>query len=131
MSGHHPFSKLIESFTPERKARTAAKLCAFKEEMPLAELRQARERSQKELARALKVGQPAVAKLERRTDMYVSNLRRYIAALGGSLEIVARFPEGLVTITNFSDIENSASAEVNAGSHPKSRKAKRSASAGG
>ena len=44
--------------------------------MPLAELRQARELSQKELARTLKVGQPAVAKLERRTDMYVSNLRR-------------------------------------------------------
>jgi predicted transcriptional regulator len=34
-----------------------------------------RERSQEELARALEVGQPAVAKLERRTDMYVSNLR--------------------------------------------------------
>ena len=70
--------------------------------------RQARERSEKELARALKVGQPAVAKLERRADMYVSNLRRYIAALGGSLEITARFPEGVVNITNFSDLENSA-----------------------
>jgi transcriptional regulator with XRE-family HTH domain len=75
--------------------------------MPLAELRQARERSQKELARALKVGQPAVAKLEKRADMYVSNLRRYIGALGGSLEIIARFPEGVVNITNFSDLENS------------------------
>jgi hypothetical protein len=39
--------------------------------------------------------------------MYVSNLRRYVEALGGSLEITARFPEGAVNITNFSDLENS------------------------
>jgi transcriptional regulator with XRE-family HTH domain len=74
------------------------------QEMALHELRQAREKSQQELARDLHVGQPAVAKLERRTDMYVSNLRRYIEALGGTLEITARFPETSVTITNFSDL---------------------------
>jgi transcriptional regulator with XRE-family HTH domain len=107
MTGHRPFGELTKNFTPERKARTAAKVRALKGQMALAELRQAREQSQKELARALKVGQPAVAKLERRTDMYVSNLRRYIAALGGSLEITARFPEGAVNITNFSDLGNS------------------------
>ena len=64
-------------------------------------------------ARTLKVGQPAVAKLEKRADVYVSNLRRYIAALGGTLEITARFPEGEVNITNFSDIENSTAAQDN------------------
>jgi hypothetical protein len=37
--------------------------------------------------------------------MYVSNLRRYIEALGGSLEITARFPEGTVSITNFGDLD--------------------------
>jgi DNA-binding transcriptional regulator YiaG len=109
MTGHRPFAELTKSFTPERKARTAAKVSALRERMALAELRQARERSQQELARALKVGQPAVAKLERRADMYVSNLRRYIAALGGSLEITARFPEGVVNITNSSDLEDAGS----------------------
>jgi transcriptional regulator with XRE-family HTH domain len=113
MTGHRPFKELIGSFTPERKARTEAKLRALKKEMPLAELRQARERSQQELARALKVGQPAVAKLERRADMYVSNLRRYIAALGGTLEITARFPDGAVKIAIFSEID-SADARGNA-----------------
>lgn len=73
--------------------------------MMLAELRQARRRSQEELARALKVNQPAVAKLERRTDMYVSNLRRYVEALDGQLKITAEFPEGEVAIGNFSDID--------------------------
>jgi hypothetical protein len=36
--------------------------------------------------------------------MYVSNLRRYVEALGGSLEITVRFPDGAVKITNFSDL---------------------------
>jgi transcriptional regulator with XRE-family HTH domain len=107
MTGHRPFSELTKNFSPERKARTEAKVRVLKAEMPLAELRQARDRSQEELARELKVGQPAVAKLEKRADMYVSNLRRYIEALGGSLEITARFAEGAVNITNFSDLENS------------------------
>jgi transcriptional regulator with XRE-family HTH domain len=107
MTGHHPFSELTKNFSPERKARTEAKVRVLKAEMPLAELRQARDRSQKELARELKVGQPAVAKLEKRADMYVSNLRRYVEALGGSFEITARFAEGTVNITNFGDLENS------------------------
>lgn len=107
MTGHRPFRDLTKNFSPERRARTAEKVRSLKAEMPLAELRRARERSQLELARALKVRQPAVAKLEKRADMYVSNLRRYIEALGGSLEITARFPEGAVQITNFSDLENS------------------------
>jgi DNA-binding XRE family transcriptional regulator len=68
-------------------------------------LRRVRQRSQKELARALKVNQPAVAKLEKRTDMYVSSLRRYGEALGGQLEITAKFPKGEVVIGNFSDID--------------------------
>lgn len=108
MTGRRPFSELTKNFTAMRKARTAAKVRALKAEMPLAELRQARAQSQQALARRLKVGQPAVAKLERRADMYVSNLRRYIAALGGSLEITARFPEGVVNITNFCELESSA-----------------------
>src|SRR5258707_2888641 len=109
MTGHRPFKELTKGFSTERKARVAARVTQLKADMPLAELRQARERSQEELARELKVGQPAVAKLEKRADMYVSNLRRYVEALGGSLEITARFAEGTVSITNFSDLENSRS----------------------
>ena len=104
MTGHRPFKELTKGFSPERKARVAARVTQLKADMPLHELRQARERSQEDLARELNVGQPAVAKLERRADMYVSNLRRYVEALGGSLEITARFPEGSVNITNFGEL---------------------------
>ncbi len=51
------------------------------------------------------VQQPAVSKLERRTNMmYVSNIRSYIEAMGGRLDIVARFPQSSVAITNFSEV---------------------------
>ena len=104
MTGHHPFTELTKKFSAKRKARVAERVDELKTEMALAELRQARDRSQEELARVLKVNQPAVAKLEKRTDMYVSNLRRYVEALGGKLEIAAKFPEGTVSIANFGEI---------------------------
>ena len=104
MTGHRPFKEITKGFSAARKARVAARVSALKTEMALHELRQARERSQEDLARELGVGQPAVAKLERRADMNVSNLRRYIEALGGSLEITARFPEGSVNIVNFGEL---------------------------
>ncbi len=106
MAGHRPFKELTKGFSEARQARVVARVSELKHEMALHELRQARERSQQDLARELNVGQPAVAKLERRADMYVSNLRRYVEALGGSLEITARFPEGSVSITNFGELED-------------------------
>ena len=60
--------------------------------------------TQKALGESLGVNQPAIAKMERRTDMYVSNLRACIEAMGGRLTIVAEFQEGDVVITNFSDV---------------------------
>jgi|SoiMethySBSTD1v2_1073268.scaffolds.fasta_scaffold558704_2 Helix-turn-helix domain len=66
--------------------------------LALAELRRWRAMSQKQLAVKLAVGRSAACKLERRTDMHVSTLRRYIGALGGTLEITARFPDGAVAI---------------------------------
>ncbi len=78
----------------------------IKEEMNLRELRKAREYSQQLLGEILHVNQAAVSKLERRVDMYVSTLRSLISAMGGELEIIARFPDRTpVRITQFEDIE--------------------------
>jgi predicted XRE-type DNA-binding protein len=73
-------------------------------EMPLNELRQARGLSQKMLAEVLHVQQPSIAKLEKRTDMYLSTLRSHIEAMGGQLDVIARFPDGSVKINNFTDL---------------------------
>ena len=100
MSGRHPFSELTKDFTPERRRRIKAMKNKLLADMPLHELR-------RELAGALNVNQPAVAKLEQRADIYVSSLRSYIEAVGGRLKIIAEFPDGEVTITNFSRLGES------------------------
>jgi transcriptional regulator with XRE-family HTH domain len=71
------------------------------EEATLRQVREARERSQAAVAEKLYINQAAVSKLERRTDMYLSTLRGYIEAMGGKLEIIARFPGQAVRITQF------------------------------
>ena len=90
-----------EVMSPERIAAANARTAQMAKEMPLAELRHARKLSQKTLADALGTGQAAVSRLERRTDMYLSTLRGIIEAMGGHLEIVARFPDGDVKIARF------------------------------
>lgn len=104
MSGHRPFSELTRNFAPERRRRIDDMKAELLAEMPLHELRRARALSQQDLAEKLKVNQPAVAKMERRTDVYVSSLRSYIEAAGGRLKIIAEFPEGEVAITNFAHV---------------------------
>jgi len=52
------------------------------------------------MARRLQVSQASVSKLERREDLYLSVLRDYVEALGGTLELSAVFPEGRIVIAN-------------------------------
>ena len=73
-------------------------------EMPLNELRQARGLTQATLASLLHVEQPSIAKMEKRTDMYLSTLRNLVQAMGGDLVVTAKFPDGEVKINNFSDL---------------------------
>jgi len=98
------FSELRAKMDPERRARNAEKVKATLAEMPLNELRYARGLSQKMLAESLHIHQPAIAKLEKRTDMYISTLRSHIKAMGGELDVIARFPDGDIKISNFSQI---------------------------
>ena len=72
-------------------------------EMPLHELREARQLTQAHLAELLGVKQASISKMESRTDMYIGTLARVIEAMGGELEICARFPDGTVRITKFSE----------------------------
>lgn len=77
----------------------------IKEELSLQQLRKAREQSQHELAHKLGVKQAEISRLERRTDMYLSTLRSYVEAMGGSLEITARFPDRkTVRINQFGEV---------------------------
>jgi predicted transcriptional regulator len=102
------FKELQAKMSPERRARNAAAAKKMVEEMPLDELREARELTQEQLARVLRVNQAAVSKMERRTDMYLSTLQGIIKAMGGRLEIRAVFPDGVVRINQFQDLRKRA-----------------------
>ncbi|MBA5864775.1 MAG: helix-turn-helix domain-containing protein [Nitrospira sp. CR1.1] len=69
----------------------AAQLIA--QEMTLRELRQAHRHTQERIAETLGIGQEGVSRLEKRSDLLISTLRSYIEAMGGSLSIIAKFPD--------------------------------------
>jgi hypothetical protein len=98
VTGHKPSNELTKNFTPKRRARVATKAAALREVMAHEELRKARSLSQEEVE-AVTVGGPAVAKLEKPGDMHVGNLRRYVEALGGTLEITAHFAGSTAVIS--------------------------------
>ena len=98
------FRDLRAAMPPERQKRAHQRAQEMLAEMPLRELRRARHLTQEALAKTLRSKQAVVSKLERRADMYVSSLRSYVEAMGGELEIVARFPDGAVRIRQFEDI---------------------------
>jgi hypothetical protein len=69
----------------------AAELMA--EEMTLRELRKARKLTQVRLAKTLKINQDSVSRLEKRTDLLLSTLRKAVEGMGGTLSLVAEFPD--------------------------------------
>jgi transcriptional regulator with XRE-family HTH domain len=97
------FKELQMKISAERRTRVEERVREAIKEMALDELRTAREFTQAELSQVLRVDQGSISKLERRTDMYIGTLRRYIEAMGGSLQIRAVFPDGEVQINQFED----------------------------
>lgn len=93
------FSELRAKIPAERRARSSAKAQKIVAEMRLAELRESFDLCQADLATALQVNQPAIAKLEHRSDMYLSTLRNYVEALGGKLLVYASFPSQVIALS--------------------------------
>ena len=110
MAGRHSFAELRARMSPEAKTKSDAEAQLLGEEMDLAEVRHAMKLSQEEIGQVLQIKQGSVAKIEKRAEMYVSTLRRFIEAMGGELEIVARFPDHSVKIKNFGDLSDKGRA---------------------
>lgn len=99
------FDELKKELSPEARKRVEQRREEIRANLPLQELRQAREYTQQQLADSLGVDQSSVSKMERRTDMYLSTLRSYVEAMGGELEIRARFPEGHFAIDQLQNLD--------------------------
>lgn len=81
-----------ENFSDDERRQIEERAAAMLVDLRLAELRQALKLTQQDVADALGRNQSAVAALEKRTDMLLSTLRRYVEAMGGEIEVVARIP---------------------------------------
>jgi transcriptional regulator with XRE-family HTH domain len=100
----HELRKRMSAPAREKARALARKYAA---EMPLDELRAARQMTQEHLAKRLGTKQAAISKMERRTDMYLSTLQSIVRAMGGELRIEAVFPEGAVEINQFRRLRRS------------------------
>jgi transcriptional regulator with XRE-family HTH domain len=98
------FKQLQAKMSPAARARSEAKAERIIQEMALDELRTALDLTQEQLAEVLHVRQAAVSKVERRSDMFISTLRKIIEAMGGELEIRAILPGGTVRISQFGEL---------------------------
>jgi len=105
-----PFKNLVDKMSRQSRERIRKRTAEMYSEMALQELRQAMNLTQQELAEVLKMNQAAISKLEHQSDMYVSTLRRFVAAMGGELRVVAHFPQGDVEISQFNDIRTGGPA---------------------
>ena len=84
----------IKKLSPAQRKKVEARANELiAEEMTLRELRHARKLTQVRMAKTLGITQDSVSRLEKRSDLLLSTLRKTVQAMGGSLSLVAEFPD--------------------------------------
>ena len=93
--------ELMAELPPERRAKVEARTAELIAEVEgLKAFRQLAQRSQEQMAESLGIKQPSVHKIEKQTDLYLSTLRRFVEAAGGSLELRVELPgKGVLHLT--------------------------------
>ncbi|MGH9342501.1 MAG: helix-turn-helix domain-containing protein [Terriglobia bacterium] len=86
--------KIIAKLSPSQRKQVEARAAELiAEEMTLRQLRKARKLTQVRMAKTLGISQDGVSRLEKRTDLLLSTLRKTVEAMGGNLSLVAEFPD--------------------------------------
>jgi len=99
--------KMINSLSSEdqhKVKKRAAEL--IKEEMTLRELRKLMKMTQEDVAENLHIGQEGISRLEKRSDMMLSTLRKYIHSMGGKIDLVVSLPDKHpIHLSGFCDLD--------------------------
>src|SRR5256885_2711794 len=107
---------IIRKLSPAQRKKVEARAAQLiAEEMTLRELRHARKLTQVSVAKALGITQDSVSRLEKRSDILLSTLRKTVQVMGGNLSLVAEFPDRAPVVL-------SGIAEVGAEAKPTRRK---------
>jgi transcriptional regulator with XRE-family HTH domain len=86
--------EIIKKLRPAQRKKVQARAAELiAEEMTLRELRRARKLTQVRMAKKLGITQDSVSRLEKRSDLLLSTLRKTVQAMGGNLALVAEFPD--------------------------------------
>lgn len=96
-----PFSELRKRMTPERRAQIETRVQLALLHLTLVELQTSLGVTQDDIEKDLGVVQSTLSELENQDDIQVSTLSRYIKALGGSLKLVADFPDKEIVLSQF------------------------------
>jgi DNA-binding XRE family transcriptional regulator len=98
--------EIIDALSPEDRAFVETRTAELHAEVEgLKALRLLAERTQEQIAQGLGVKQPAVLKIERQTDLYLSTLRRFVEAAGGTLELRVQLPgSGVMRLTGMGEL---------------------------
>ena len=107
MTKNKTLKSVLNAMEPERRKRVTDRGAQLARKYEaLGELRKARSKTQVEVAAKLDVSQPYVAKLEQRSDLMLSVLRKYVRSVGGELELAVTFPDsGRVILDGLGDVE--------------------------
>ena len=102
--------QMLDALSPEERARVEARSAELHAEVEgLKALRKLAAHSQEQIARSLGIKQPAIAKIERQTDLYLSTLRRFVEAAGGTLELRVELPgSGVMRLTGMGELNANA-----------------------
>ena len=104
----HKWSDIKARTKPETRARIEAEGRRLSDDLHLSQLRKARGLTQETMAELLGVSQAEVSKMERRTELYVGTLRKFIEAMNGELVLAARFADGVEVPIRLSEEEDAA-----------------------
>ena len=104
--------EIIAAMPAPSRARIAERSAQLHAEVEgLKAFRKLADKSQEQIARNLGITQPAIVKIERQADLYLSTLRRFVEAAGGTLELRVQLPgTGILTLTGLGEAEDQRSA---------------------
>ena len=104
----HKWSDITARTKPDTRSRMEAEARRLSDDLHLSQLRKARGLTQETMAELLGVSQAEVSKMERRTELYVGTLRKFIEAMNGELVIAARFADGVEVPIRLTEEEDAA-----------------------
>jgi DNA-binding transcriptional regulator YiaG len=93
---------------PKKRTRIETEARGLSDELHLSQLRKARGLTQKALAELLGVSQAEVSKMERRSELYIGTLRKFVEAMNGELVLTARFADGVEVPIRIAETEDAA-----------------------